>query len=351
MPRPVSLFTGQWADLPLEALAKKAKSWGYDGLELAAWGDHFDVARALAEPGYVKRHWEVLQDCGVVAFAVSNHLVGQCVCDRVDARHRAIVPDRVWGDGDPEGVRRRAAEEMKATARAVRRFFDAAPPVVRDLHRRTGRVPVTGFTGSSIWPYVYDFPPTPPAAIEEGFKDFAARWGGILDVFDSVGVDFALEVHPTEIAFDLRTAERAVAAIGGHARFGFNFDPSHFVYQRADHLAFLRRFGARVFNVHVKDAWWSDAPTEIGVFGGHARFGADGRNWDFRSPGRGRIDFEAIVRLLGSVGYEGPLSVEWEDPMMDREHGAAEAARFVRALDFPRTSLAFDAAFERKKTP
>ena len=112
-----------------------------------------------------------------------------------------------------------------------------------------------------------------------------------------------------------------------------------------DYLGFLREFGDRVFNVHVKDVWWSDAPAEAGVFGGHADFGADGRFWDFRSPGRGKIDFEGIVRLLNHAGYEGPLSVEWEDAAMDREHGATEAAAFVRRLDFPRSDIAFDAAF------
>jgi sugar phosphate isomerase/epimerase len=348
MARPLALFTGQWADLPLETLAKKAKAWGYDGLELAAWGDHFDVVRATHDPSYVARRWELLQDCGVVSFAISNHLVGQCVCDPIDARHRAILPERVWGDGDPEGVRLRAAEEMKTTARAARRFFDAAPAAVRTVLKRTGRTVVTGFTGSPIWHLLYAFPPLRPGAIDDGFRDFARRWLDVLRVFDEVGVSFALEVHPTEIAFDVATARRALAAVGEHPRFGFNFDPSHFGYQGVDYLGFLRACGSRVWNVHVKDAWWSDVPTPIGVFGGHSEFGADGRAWDFRSPGRGRVDFESIIRLLTLAGYEGPLSVEWEDPTMDREHGAAEAARFVRALDFPRSAQAFDSAFEAR---
>ena len=348
MPRPLSLFTGQWADLPLETLAKKARAWGYDGLELAAWGDHFDVRKALHEPTYVKRHWDLLQSCGVVSYAVSNHLVGQCVCDPIDERHKAIIPERLYADGDPEGVRRRAAEEMKDTARAVRKFFDAAPDAVRKVLKATGKTVVTGFTGSAIWPLLYAFPPCRPGQIEEGFRDFARRWLDILRTFDEVGVDFALEVHPTEIAFDVTTARRALAAVQDHPRFGFNFDASHFGYQGVDYLGFLRAFGPRIWNVHIKDVWWSDAPTPTGVFGGHADFGADGRAWDFRSPGRGKLDFESIVRLLTVAGYQGPLSVEWEDPLMDREHGAAEAARFVRNLDFPRSNLAFDAAFEKK---
>jgi sugar phosphate isomerase/epimerase len=330
MSRPVTLFTGQWADLPLATLAEKATSWGYDGLELACWGDHFDVRAAAEDPDYCVERRELLGSNGLDVFAVSNHLVGQAVCDRIDERHESILPDHVWGDGDPEGVRARAAEEMKTTARAA---ANLGVPVVN------------GFTGSSIWHLLYSFPPVPESMLEAGFADFAARWNPILDVFDEVGVRFALEVHPTEIAFDIATTRRALAALEDHPRFGFNFDPSHLGYQGVDYVAFLREFGSRIFNVHVKDVWWSERPTTIGVFGGHANFGEDGRFWDFRSPGRGKVDFEAIVRALNHAGYHGPLTVEWEDPMMDREAGATEAAAFVRRLDFAPSAVAFDAAF------
>jgi sugar phosphate isomerase/epimerase len=346
--RPVALFTGQWADLPLEELCRKAKAFGYDGLELACWGDHFDVEAAIGDQGYVRRMWDLLQAHGLGCFAISNHLVGQAVCDPIDVRHRAILPPRVWGDGEPEGVRRRAAEEMRATARAARRFFDAAPASVTAVLRRTGRTVVVGFTGSGVWQYAYAFPPVSQALLDDGYRDFGRRCGGVLEAFDEVGVSFALEIHPTEIAFDLPTARRALAAVGGHRRFGFNFDPSHFGYQGVDYLGFLRAFPDRIFNVHVKDVWWSEVPTPSGVFGGHLDFGAPGRSWDFRSPGRGRLDFEGIVRELNRAAYEGPLTVEWEDPMMDREHGAKEAVGFVRALDFPRTTQAFDAAFSQE---
>ena len=345
MTRPVCLFTGQWADLSLVDLAAKARKMGYDGLELACWGDHFDVHKALEEDGYCEQQWAILQDAGLGSFAISTHLVGQAVCDRIDERHQSILPEHVWGDGDPEGVRQRAAEEVKATARAARRFFDAAPDAVKEQLARTTRTVVNGFTGSSIWHLLYSFPPVTPAHIQAGFDDFAARWKPILDVFAEERVHFALEVHPTEIAFDLPTSERALAAVDRHPNFGFNFDPSHLGYQGVDYLGFLRRFGERVFNVHVKDVWWSEGPTPIGVFGGHSDFGTDGRFWDFRSPGRGRIDFEGLIRCLNHARYQGPLTVEWEDPMMDREHGASEAAAFTRRLDFAQSTVAFDAAF------
>ncbi|MFT7461928.1 MAG: sugar phosphate isomerase/epimerase, partial [Pseudohongiellaceae bacterium] len=289
--------------------------------------------------------WELLQRHGLSCFAISNHLVGQAVCDKIDERHQGILPDSVWGDGDPEGVRQRAADEMIATGRAARAFFDLAPDSVKTVLAATGKTVVVGFTGSSLWGAAYAFTPLPAGAVDAGYADFAARWRPILDDYAQHDVVFALEVHPTEIAFDTVSTRRALAALDGHPAFGFNFDPSHFGYQGVDYLGFLREFGERLFNVHIKDVWWSEAPTAAGVFGGHLDFGVDGRHWDFRSPGRGRIDFESIVRLLNQQHYAGPLSVEWEDALMDREHGAEEALRFVRALDFPGSERAFDAAF------
>ena len=345
MSRPVCLFTGQWADLPLEELARKAVEFGYEGLELACWGDHFDVHRAVEEEGYCERHWELLADHGLASYAVSSHLVGQAVCDRIDERHKTILPDHIWGDGDPEGVRTRAAQELKLTALATKRFYDAAPAAVRKRLDACGRYVVNGFTGSSIWHLLYSFPPVSAGMIEEGFADFGRRFRPILDEFAAQGVAFALEVHPTEIAFDITTTHRALAAVDDHSAFGFNFDPSHLAYQQVDYLQFLREFGPRIFNCHVKDVWWSETMTPTGVFGGHTDFGSDGRAWDFRSPGRGRVDFEGLIRTLNHIGYEGPLTVEWEDPMMDREAGATEAAAFVKALDFQRSTRAFDDAF------
>ncbi len=222
MSRPVTIFTGQWADLPLAELAPKVKAMGYDGVELACCGDHFDVDRALNEPDYIPAKWALLQEHGLTCYALSAHLIGQAVCDRIDERHEAILPADVWGDGDPEGVRCRAAEKMKVVARAARKFFDAKPG-------GNGGAPgiVTGFTGSSIWHAVYAFPPTNQAFVEKGYADFAARWRPILDVFEKENVNFALEVHPTEIAFDAASSRRALEAVGSHPRFGFNYDPSH----------------------------------------------------------------------------------------------------------------------------
>ena len=330
MARPVTLFTGQWADLTLETLAKKAASWGYDGLELACWGDHFDVQRAITEPDYCQGRHDLLARHGLKVYAISNHLVGQAVCDNIDQRHKAIIPAHVWGDGVGAGVQERAAAEMMDTARAAAKL---------------GVKVVNGFTGSSIWPLLYSFPPNDPGMIEAGFQDFADRWNPILDVFDEVGVRFGLEVHPTEIAFDIASSARALEAVDHRKAFGFNYDPSHLGYQGVDYVAFIDRFSDRIYHTHMKDVWWSDKLTEAGVFGGHTDFGTPGRFWDFRSIGRGCINFEEIIRALNRSNYGGPLSIEWEDIGMDREAGASEACAFVKKVDFKPSAAAFDAAF------
>jgi sugar phosphate isomerase/epimerase len=332
MPRPVTLFTGQWADLTFDVLCAKAKSFGYDGVEIACWGDHFEVDRALSEDGYIQSRWDILNKHGLKCFAISNHLVGQAVCDRIDERHKSILPPRIWGDGKEDGVRARAAEEMKNTARAAKAM---------------GLKVVPGFTGSPIWHMVYSFPPNPADFLEKGLAFFAEMWTPILDVFQGEGVRFALEVHPTEIAFDIASAANALAAVNHHPCFGFNYDPSHFGYQGVDYVAFIRKFPDRIFHAHMKDVYWSPRPTEAGVFGGHLNFGDARRFWDFRSVGRGSINFEEVIRALNDIGYSGPLSVEWEDGKMDREHGATESCAFVKRLDFAPSAVAFDAAFAR----
>ncbi len=330
MARPVTIFTGQWADLPLEVMAEKAKTMGYDGLELACWGDHFEVDKALEQDGYIQGRKDILAKHGLSYFAISTHLVGQCVADAIiDERHKAILPPRLWGDGDPEGVRQRCAEEVKNTARAAKLF---------------GVNVVNGFTGSPVWHMLYPFPPTSQELIDRGFKEFADRWIPILDVFQEQGVKFGLECHPAEIAYDIYTAARALEALNGHKAFGFNYDPSHFVHQLFDPVEFISAFPERIVHVHVKDSKVR-LSGRSSILASHLPFGDHRRGWDFVSPGHGDVDLESIVRALNRIGYDGPLSVEWEDSGMDREHGATEAAAFVRKTDFKPSDVAFDAAF------
>jgi len=328
MARPVTLFTGQWADLPLEELAKKASEWGYDGLELACWGDHFDAQRGAESVEYCDEKKSLLEKYGLKCWAISHHLAGQLVLDNLDERHNAFVPSELAGK--PDEMRQWAIETMKNCARAAKNM---------------GVEVVCGFTGSPIWHLLYSFPPVSEEQIQAGYELFAERWNPILDVFGECGVKFALEVHPTEIAFDLITAERALEAIGGREEFGFNFDPSHLQWQGVDPVRFIQAFPDRIYHVHMKDCAVT-LDGRSGILGSHLNFGAHGRGWDFRSLGRGDVDFEAIIRALNRIGYRGPLSVEWEDSGMDREHGAEEAREFVRSVDFEPSAVAFDAAFQ-----
>jgi sugar phosphate isomerase/epimerase len=333
MARPVTLFTGQWADLPLEQVAEKAAGFGYDGLELACWGDHFEVDKALEDDSYVQSRWDILDKFGLQCFAISTHLVGQCVCDDpIDERHKGILPSRLWGDGKPEGVRQRAAEEVKNTARAAAKL---------------GVKVVNGFTGSSIWRVLAMFPPVPPEMIERGYKDFADRWNPILDVFDEQGVKFALEVHPSEIAFDFWTTKRALEAVNYREAFGINFDPSHLYWQMVDPVAFVYEFAERIYHMHVKESV-RNLDGRNGILSSLLSFGDRRRGWDFVSPGRGGVPFERVFRALNAIGYAGPLSVEWEDNGMTREQGAPEACRLVKSLDLTPSDQAFEAAFASK---
>jgi sugar phosphate isomerase/epimerase len=332
MPRPVTLFTGQWADLPLKELAAKAKSFGYDGLELACWGDHFEVDKALESDRYLREKRDLLEQHGLQCFAISTHLVGQAVAERIiDERHKGILPPRIWGDGDPEGVRQRAAEEVKRTAHAAKAF---------------GVTIVNGFTGSPIWHTLAMFPPVPPQMIDDGYKEFADRWNPILDVFDECGVRFGLEVHPSEIAYDFWSTRRTLDAIGNRPAFGINFDPSHLYWQMVDPVEFIYEFKDRIYHVHVKESI-RNLNGRNGILGSHLFFGDHRRGWDFVSPGRGGVPFERVFRALNDVGYQGPLSVEWEDNGMNRDQGAPEACALVKRLDLTPSSVAFDAAFQQ----
>lgn len=328
---PVTLFTGQWADLPFEEVARLAASWGYDGLEIAASGDHLDLKRADEDDAYLQSRLDILDRHGLEVFAISNHLTGQAVCDDpIDFRHQAIVRDYTWGDGDAEGVRQRAAEDMKRSARVARKL---------------GVDTVVGFTGSKIWQYSAMFPPVPASVIDAGYEDFANRWNPILDVFDAEGVRFAHEVHPSEIAYDYWTSVRTLEAIDHRPAFGFNWDPSHMMWQGVDPVGFIVEFANRIYHVDCKDTRIRPATGHAGIVGSHLPWGDPRRGWDFVSTGHGDVPWEDAFRALSSIGYAGPISIEWEDAGMDRLHGAEEAVGYIRNLLWKLPEQSFDAAF------
>jgi sugar phosphate isomerase/epimerase len=330
MPRPVTLFTGQWADLPLEELAPKAKSFGYDGLELACWGDHLDIEQAAEDPGYCEKQREILRRNGLNCWAISAHLQGQQVLDVIDPRGASFAPTAIQGDF--EKVREWGIRQMMLAPRAAKNM---------------GVSVVNGFTGSSIWHLFFPFPNINQGMIDAGYRLFAERWNPIFDEFDKYGIKFGLEVHPTEIAYDYYTAQLALDAVGHRPAFGFNLDPSHFIPQGLDPALFARDFADRIYHVHIKDSA-VNPDGRAGIYSSHLPLGDWRRGWDFRSPGHGQVDFPALIRALNDIGYQGPLSVEWEDNGMDREFGAPDAAQFVRRIDFPPSQQAFDAAFQAK---
>ncbi|MGL6073689.1 MAG: sugar phosphate isomerase/epimerase family protein [Fimbriiglobus sp.] len=318
MPRPVLLFTGPWADMPLETLAAKAGEWGYQGVELCCWGDHLEVQLGLSDAQYPAARLELLARQDLQVPVVACHKVTQAISDIVDARHEVLVPDYVWGDGKPDGVSHRAAEELRATFR---------------LAEKLGANVVSGFTGSPVWTYTAGYPAPKPGMIADALKKFAGQWNPLLDVARDCGIRFACEVHPGQLAFDLYSTEVVLDVLNGREDFGILFDPSHLHWQGVDPVAFLRRFADRIYHVHIKDVVLS-LDGRAGLLSGYWPSGDVRRGWQFRSPGRGGIDWEAIIRTLNDIGYDGPLSVDWHDAGMDREYGAAEASRFVRQLDF-----------------
>ncbi len=318
MSRPILLLSGPFADLPLEELAAQAAGWGYTGLDLCTVGEHLEVQRVLDEDAHAEARLELLRRYELEVPVVSCHRVSQAVGDLIDARHRDLVPDYVWGDGNPVGVQQRATEEVIATIHAAQRF---------------GASIVAGFTGSPIWSYVVGYPSAPREVVVEGMREIVHRWTPILEACADSGIRYAFEVHPGQIAFDLYSAEMILEAFDHREEFGFTFDPTHLFWQGIDPVEFLRRFPERIYHVHVKDIALT-LNGRTGLLGSYLPYADPRRGWSPRCPGRGALDWEGIIRALNAIGYEGALSVEWADPGMDRTTGAEEACRFVKRLDF-----------------
>lgn len=326
MARLVTLTTCQWADMEFETLCKTAKEMGYDGLEIACWGNHLDPVRAATDMEYVQYIKDTLAKYGLECKAIASHIIGQCVGDYDDPRLDNFAPAELAGQKD--AIRAWGIETMKAVAVAAKNL---------------GVKIVTGFTGSPIWKYLYSFPQTTEEMIEKGFQEIYDLWTPILDVFKENGCVFALEVHPGEIAFDYYSAKRLLEKFADRPEFGLNFDPSHLIWQGITPHLFLSDFIDRVYHVHMKDAAVT-LDGRSGLLGSHIDFGDLRRGWNFRSLGHGDVKFEEIIRVLNANNYQGPLSVEWEDSGMERVYGATEACAFVKKVDFSPSDVAFDAA-------
>jgi len=326
--RPVTLFTGQWADLPFDEMCAKASEMGYDGLELATWGNHVSAKRAAVDMEYVDSLKSSLEKHNLKAWAISAHLSGQLVGDVLDSRHNGFAPSSVADQ--PEKMREWAIQEVKDTILAAKNL---------------GIKTITGFMGSPIWPYWYSFPQTSQAMVDEGYATIVERWTPLFDEMDKYGILFALEVHPTEIAFDYYSFVKLLKAFDYRKTLGMNFDPSHLLWQGIKPHLMIRELPDRIYHVHMKDARITLDGLN-GILGSHLEFGDPKRGWNFCSLGRGHVDFEAIIRELNSIGYEGPLSVEWEDSGMERFRGGTESCVYAKSVNINANAGAFDAAMK-----
>jgi len=330
MARPVTLFTGQWADLPFDEMCKVAADMGYEGLELATWGNHVNPKKAAEDMDYVAEIKDTLKKYGLQAWAISCHLSGQLVGDVYDVRHNGFAPGAVAND--EKAMREWAIGEVSDTIKAAKNL---------------GIKIITGFMGSPIWNYWYSFPQTTQEMVDAGFQTIVDRWTPLFDEMDAAGIKFALEVHPTEIAFDYYSFVKLLDAFKGRKTLGMNFDPSHLLWQGMTPHLMIRHLPDRVYHVHIKDAAVTlDGLT--GILGSHVEFGDTSRGWNFRSPGRGHVDFNEIIRELNQIGYDGPLSVEWEDSGMDRLDGGREACAFTKNVNISPNVGAFDDALKNE---
>lgn len=325
--RIISICSGQFGDLPLEELCQTMSGIGYEGLELATQA-HIDVNRIVTEPAYREEFTATLARYNLKIGAISAHLMGQCVGDNWDPRLDNFAPAAV--KGNPDAIRAWAIEGMKTTAKAAQML---------------GVKVVTCFLGSPIWHAWYSFPQTPQSMVEEAFQRIKELWTPIFDVYDECGVRLALEVHPTEIAFDYYSTKKLLEVLEYRPTLGLNFDPSHLQWQGVNPVIFLRDFKDRIYHVHMKDVK-VNLDGRAGILGSHIEFGDTRRGWNFVSLGHGDVNFDLIIRELNQMGYQGPLCVEWEDSGMERIFGATEAYEYVRRINFQPSTVAFDAALK-----
>ncbi len=310
----------------LDTLAAWAASLGFKGVQLPTGGagSIFDLALAADSQAYCDEIAGTLAAHGLVATELSTHLQGQLVAchPAYDALFDGFAPPEVRGK--PAERQAWAVEQLTCAARASSRL---------------GLTAHATFSGALAWPYLYPWPQRPAGLVEEAFAELARRWRPILDAFDAAGVDLCYEIHPGEDLHDGATFERFLAAVDDHPRANILYDPSHFVLQQLDYLAFIDLYHARIRAFHVKDAEYR--PTgRSGVYGGYQDWVE--RPGRFRSLGDGQIDFRAIFSKLAQYDYPGWAVLEWECALKHPEDGAREGAAFIKDHIIRVTDRAFD---------
>lgn len=318
MPRTILLHTHSWHDLPLQELAQRASEWSYQGLELACLGDHLEVQRAQTEDEYCQEKIDLLSGLELTIGLVSNWHVGQAIGDPITRYHQSILPDYVWGDGQAEGVRERAVEEMLATVRAAHKL---------------GVSVVCTNTGSPIWSSVSGFSLLTPSEIESELETFLHHWQPIIELCRELGIQLAWEVQAGQIAFDIVSATRILELLDDAEEVGFVFNPASLFWQGVEPVEFLRSVSDRIYHVRIQDAS-IQLHGRSSLLCGQLPQGDIQRGWESRCVGHGGVDWEGVIRGINAIHYDGPLSIEWSDAGMDRDYGAEEALRFVQQLDF-----------------
>ncbi|MFT7046151.1 MAG: sugar phosphate isomerase/epimerase [Celeribacter sp.] len=324
------LFLAQFAgaDAPfdtLENITKWAAGLGYKGVQIPTFVTHlFDLDKAYESDAYIDEVKGICADAGVEITELSTHLQGQLVAvnPAYDISFDAFAPKHVHGD--PKARQAWAVDQMKKAA---------------VVSRKLGLDNSVSFTGSLAFPYLYPWPQRPEGLIEETFAELGRRWKPILDVYEDNGVNVGYEIHPGEDVFDGATFEMFVDAVDGHRRAQINYDPSHFLLQQMDYLAFIDLYHDRICAYHVKDAEFNPDGRQ-GVYSGYQSW--VNRAARFRSLGDGQVDFKAIFSKLAQYDYDSWAVLEWECCLKSPEQGAAEGAPFIAQHIIETTDKTFD---------
>ncbi|MFC2250166.1 sugar phosphate isomerase/epimerase family protein [Labrys portucalensis] len=309
----------------LDSICKWAASLGYRGVQIPSWdGRLFDLKKAAESKTYCDEIAGVVAKHGLAITELSTHLQGQLVAvhPAYNEAFDGFAPPEVRGK--PRERQAWAVEQLKAAATASRHLgLDAS----------------VSFSGALAWPFAYPWPQRPAGLIDEAFGELAKRWKPILDAYDEVGVDVCYELHPGEDLFDGATFERFVDRLKGHKRANINYDPSHFVLQQLDYLAFIDIYHERIKAFHAKDAEFNPTGRQ-GVYSGYASWTE--RAGRFRSLGDGQVDFTGVFSKLAQYDYASWAVLEWECCLKHPEDGAAEGAPFIAAHIIRVTEKAFD---------
>lgn len=309
----------------LGAIGRWAAGHGYEGVQIPSWDARlFDLRRAAESADYCDEIKGTLAEAGVTLTELSTHLQGQLVAvhPAYDAAFDGFAAPEVRGN--PAARQAWAVEQLRLAARASRNL---------------GLTAHATFSGGLVWPYLYPWPQRPAGLVETGFDELARRWRPILDAFDEAGVDVCYEIHPGEDLHDGVTFEMFLERVGNHPRCNILYDPSHFVLQQLDYLAYIDIYHSRIRMFHVKDAEFNPSGRQ-GVYGGFQPW-VD-RAGRFRSLGDGQVDFGAIFSKLSQYGFDGWAVLEWECCIKDSEQGAAEGAPFIADHIIQVASRAFD---------